>query len=343
MVVAYLVLCTCGHASSTSGAAGPLPLSLVTDVSLPGKAVRFDYQDIDSSEQRLVIAHMDADSVVVVDLRTGNVIKEIPQISTPRGVAVAHEVGLIYVTSSPHQLVLIDSHTLGEVARVETGNGPDGVAWDPTHSVVGVSDQRDGALSLIAGAGRGERKQVKLGDETGNIVYDVLRGQFWITVVHDGAGQLTSVDPLSAKVIASIDLAGCEGAHGLRLHPDNQSAFVACESNDVLARVELAGAHSISTGTTGAGPDVLAIDPALGWLYVAAERGDLTVFDITKPGVVLLGHQAPGSNAHSVAVDASTHRVFFPLQSGPSGAPLLRIMAPNHQMTEALQTEAVEL
>ena len=69
---------------------------------------------------------------------------------------------------------------------------------------------------------------------------------------------------------------------------------------------------------------MLGIDPGRGWLYVAAESGDLTVWDITRPGLALVGHDHPGSNSHTVAVDPATHRVFFPLPAGP----VLRIMKP---------------
>jgi hypothetical protein len=64
-------------------------------------------------------------------------------------------------------------------------------------------------------------------------------------------------------------------------------------------------------------------------LYVAAESGDITVFDINRKGVVLIGHDHCGDNAHSVAVDPATHRVFFPLMKGPKGKPVLRIMRPS--------------
>jgi hypothetical protein len=182
---------------------------------------------------------------------------------------------------------------------------------------------------LIPNAGDGTRTQVRLGTETGNVVYDATRGWFWIAVVEaTPPDQLVAVDPRTAKVVTSIPLPGCDGVHGLRLHPDGQSAFIACENNDKLAHVELGGSHALSIGATGSGPDVLAIDPGLGWLYVAAESGDLTIFDIRQPGVALIGHDHPGDNAHSVAVDAATHRVFFPLLSGPSGTPVLRIMRP---------------
>lgn len=317
------------QAASDGNAGARLPLGLVADVDLPGAATRFDYQDVDESKGQLVVAHMNDASVLVLDLHDGSVLKLLPGIPTARGVVIARDVGRIFVTSSPHQLVLIDSASLSELGRVTTGNGPDGVGWDPTHKIVGVSDQSDGALSLIADAGNGTRTQVQLGEETGNVIFDPARNWFWITVVTaKPPDQLVAVDPGTAKVVARIGLPGCGGAHGLRLHPDGQSAFVACESNDTLARVDLDGAHGVATARTGSGPDVLSIDPGLGWLYVAAESGDLTVFDIRQKGTVLVGHDHPGSNSHTIAVDPASHRVFFPMMAGPKGTPVLRIMRP---------------
>jgi DNA-binding beta-propeller fold protein YncE len=301
----------------------------VSEIDLPGAATRFDYQDIDSVRGRLVIAHMNDAAVLFVDLRDGSVLKQLTGIPTARGVAVAEDAARVFITSAPRQLVIVDATSLEELRRVETGEGPDGVAWDPLDKIVGVSDQRDGALSLIGDSGDGPRTSIALGDETGNVVFDRSRGWFWITVVTDDApDQLMGVDPKTRAIKLKLPLPGCSGAHGLRLHPDGASAFVACEANNVLARVTLSGNHAVSTAATGAGPDVLAIDPDIGWLYVAAESGELTIFDTQQSGVVTVGRDRPGKNAHSVAVDRATHRVFFPLMAGPKGTPVLRVMKP---------------
>ena len=332
-LVAIVAVAACSQRANGTvdgGTSSPgLPLMLVADVALPGGATRFDYEEIDAAQGRLVVAHMNDNAVLILDLADGSVRQQLTGIPTPRGVAIADDVGLIFVTSTPSHLVSIDNKSLTEVGRVTTGTAPDGDAWDPVDKIVGVSDQGDGALSLIANAGSGTRTQVPLGVETGNVAYDASRGRFWITVVRASPpDQLVAVDPTTAQVTTTIALPGCSGAHGLRLHPDGESAFVACESNDVLARVELTGAQSVTTAPTGSGPDVLSVDPGLGWLYVAAESGDLTVFDINQPGVALIGHDSPGSNSHSVAADPATHRVFFPLVSGPTGTPILRMMRP---------------
>ena len=322
-----LLLVACSH--NGSAPSGSL-LSLVADVPLPGGATRFDYQEIDAAKGQLVVCHMDDDAVLILDLQTGAVRQLLPNIPTPRGVAVADDIGRIFVTSTPSHVVIIDNTTLTEITRVTTGTAPDGDAWDPDDQIVGVSDQGDGALSLIGSAGTGTRTQVKLGTETGNVVYDATRKQFWITVVAaTPPNQLGEVDPKSATVTTTIGLPGCNGAHGLRLHPDGQSAFIACEDNNQLARVDLAGSNAPVLAATGNGPDVLSIDPVKGWLYVAAESSDDTIWDITQSGLALVGHENPGDNAHTVAADPATHRVFFPLLKGDGSTPVLRIMTPS--------------
>jgi YVTN family beta-propeller protein len=324
LVLAMVVGCAGKGGSAPSGTL----LTLVSDAPLPGSANRFDYQEIDADHGQLVVAHMNDNAVLVLSVADGSVKKLLPNIPTPRGVAVGD--GKIFVTSTPSKLVIIDATTLAELARVDTGTSPDGDAFDPDDKIVGVSDQGDGALSLIANSGMGTRTPVALGTETGNVVYDAGRKQFWITVVKQSPpDQLVEVDPKAATVTTAIPLPGCGGAHGLRLHPDGHSAFIACEDNDKLARVDVEGAHAMTLAATGAGPDVLSIDTAKGWLYVAAESGDVTIWDINQPGTALVGHVHPGSNAHTVAADPVSHRVFFPLPQGTGSTPVLRVMQPS--------------
>jgi DNA-binding beta-propeller fold protein YncE len=319
-----------GGASATKLSHPRPPLVGVDDVPLPGKATRFDYQDVDTKRGELVIAHMGDSSVLVMSILYRSILKEIGRIKTVRGVLVASEVGRIFATAAgTNELVIIDSDSLTELARTRTGRGPDGIGWDPVDNVVAVSDQRDGAVSLIATAGLGKRTAVHLGVETGNVVFDPGRRRFWASVVSaTPPDQLVAIDPLRASVETRIPLPGCKGAHGLRIHPDGRSALVACEDNDVVARVDLGEGHAVTTAQTGSGPDVLAIDPTLGWLYVASESGDLVVFDIARPGLVAIDRQPLGEGAHSVAVDPASHWVFFPRKAGREGKPVLLIMRP---------------
>ena len=75
-------------------------------------------------------------------------------------------------------------------------------------------------------------------------------------------------------------------------------------------------------------PDVLAFDKGFGRLYVSADSGILTIFDEHGRTLEKVGEGLFAPNAHSVAVDSNTHRVFFPLQN-VGGKLVLRIAVPS--------------
>ena len=72
---------------------------------------------------------------------------------------------------------------------------------------------------------------------------------------------------------------------------------------------------------------MLAYDPDLGYLYVAAESGFVSVFK-AKPGQFSkVAETLLGPNAHVVAVDPGTQKSYFPLKN-LGGRTVLRIMSP---------------
>lgn len=82
----------------------------------------------------------------------------------------------------------------------------------------------------------------------------------------------------------------------------------------------------LGSSPVGDNPDVLALDPTRGLLYVAAESGVVTTLDIHTPARVT-GRAFLGDNAHVVAVDATSGQAFFPLLND-NGPPTLLITQP---------------
>ncbi len=74
-------------------------------------------------------------------------------------------------------------------------------------------------------------------------------------------------------------------------------------------------------------PDVLAFDPALHTVYIAAESGPLTMFSDGGGTVQRIGQQDVGPDAHSIAVDPDTHHLYVPPQN-LNGQPVLRSSPP---------------
>jgi hypothetical protein len=90
---------------------------------------------------------------------------------------------------------------------------------------------------------------------------------------------------------------------------------------------DLESKTATATLFVGADPDVLAFDGGLGRLYVSAESGFISIFDERGRNLEKVGEGFFASNAHTVAIDARTHHVYFPLQN-VGGKPVLRIAVP---------------
>ena len=83
----------------------------------------------------------------------------------------------------------------------------------------------------------------------------------------------------------------------------------------------------IALHSTGDDPDVLAFDQGLNRLYVSAESGVVSIFDVRGHDVEKVAQGFLASKAHSVAVDSRTHRIYLPLENVDS-KPVLRIVEP---------------
>jgi DNA-binding beta-propeller fold protein YncE len=114
----------------------------------------------------------------------------------------------------------------------------------------------------------------------------------------------------------------------LLIDSEHRLAFVACEENGKLAVFDLESKSMTGIHTVGADPDVLAFDKDLARLYVSSESGVISVFDESGRSLQKVGEGFFAPNAHSVAVDSRTHRVYFPLQN-VGGKPILRIAQPS--------------
>jgi len=323
MRVALLGLCVAWTVSAP--AAEVAPLELVADVPLSGAAVRFDYQSLDVANNRLYIAHMNADQLVVFDTKNRSVIATLAGFPDVHGVIVVPELNRVYASATgDHKVYAVDAETLKIIAKAGPIHYPDGLAYAPGVKRVFVSDEHGNADAVIDAVTDALVKTIPLGGNAGNTVYDPGSGKVLVSVSQKD--ELVMIDPASEAIIGRYALPGIEGPHGVALDVTARLAFVAGEGNNKLAVFDLSTMRVLGTYAVGRGPDVLAFDSGVKMLYVAAESGQVTVFQEHGNALVLKG-TIKMPHAHTVSVDPQTHFVYFPLQD-LNGHPVLRIMTP---------------
>jgi DNA-binding beta-propeller fold protein YncE len=301
------------------------PLRLQAELPLPGGPGRYDYQSLDQSDGRLYIAQMGAGRLLVIATRSDRVISSLPGFPRVTGVLAVPQLHRVYASAAGrHELVVLESPSLQIKSRIPNIRFPDGIAYAAEAGKIFVSDEfgrRDVVVDARTDTAVGV---VPLGGEAGNTQYDSVGRRIWVAV--QTRNQLVAIDPVSDSIVGRYDLPGADHPHGLLIDAPHRLAFVACEGNARLLVFDLTSLRVTESHSVGDDPDVLAFDPGLRRLYVAAESGVVTVFQ--QRGVALQPrgeYRAPG--AHSVSVDPATHRVYLPLEN-IGGRPVLRILSP---------------
>jgi DNA-binding beta-propeller fold protein YncE len=302
----------------------PLKLRTIADVPLTGNTSRLDYESYDGTKGILYIAHLGADSVIAVDTEHNRVLATIPGTPSVRGVLVVPELNRVYAAAEgTSEIVVIDTRTMRPVAHVAAGN-VDGLAYDPGTKRIYVSDESGGKDTVIDTKSNAVVARVDIGGEAGNTVYDRSSGHIFVAV--QTKNDVAEIDPATNQVVRRHPVPGCAHGHGLVIDPDAKAAYVACQGNARLVRVDLRTGAGIGA-SIGIGPDVLALDESLHRLYVSSESGIVSIFDVTGGQFKKIAQGLYAPNAHVVGVDQRTHHVFFPLRD-MNGHPILRIAAP---------------
>jgi YVTN family beta-propeller protein len=304
-----------------------LPLQLLADVPLTGKATRLDYQSFDAQSGRLYIAHLGDDMLTVFDVNSQKIVGDIKDVKRVHGVIAVPELHRVYASATgTNELAVIDDQTLQVVARVPAGDYPDGIAYASKERKLYVSDLHGKTDTVIDAATNKVVATIALDAPAGNTQYDDATNRIFVAVHKLNA--IIEIDPQTDKIVGSYPLAGCESAHGLLIDGVNRFAFAACEGNATLAMFDLTAKKLLAIYPVGDDPDVLAFDSNLKRLYVSAESGVLAIFDEKKNSLETVGRGFYAARAHTVAVDSTTHRVYLPLEN-VNGKPLLRIAIPS--------------
>ena len=328
IVALVLVMIACRPASTGGREQANVPgYRTVRDVRLPGATSRWDYQVYDPGSRRLYISHLGASQIVVFDTAEQKVVGIVGDIPEVHGLALARDLGRLFASATgQNRLVAIDLNTLKVAGSAPTGSYPDGVAYAPEAGAVFVSNEHGSGDTVVDARTTTRLGDVELGGDIGNSQYDPVRSLVYVTV--GSTNELIVLHPADRAIVGRYHLDGCEGAHGLQVDlATHRRLFVACEGNASLVAFDLMTQRTTQTFEVGDSPDVLAEDAANQRLYVAAESGQLAVFDTGGDSLKKLGQGNAGPAAHSVAVDPMSHLVYLPL-TDVGGHPVLRELEP---------------
>jgi DNA-binding beta-propeller fold protein YncE len=302
-VVAVLCLGSAMHVRAQDG-----PYHAGKEIPIGGEG-GWDYLTIDAPAHRLYVSH--ATHVVVVDTQTNKVVGDIPDTPGVHGLAVAADLGKGFITNGrENKASIIDLKTLKLIQKVDTGENPDAVVYDPARHEVYTMNGRGKSATVIDGQTGKVVATIPLEGKPESGQVDAAAGRVYVNIEDMNAVQV--IDTATHKVTATWPAAPCEAATGMAFDAAAHRLFLGCD-NKLMVMMDSATGKVVYSVPIGAGVDSTWFDPATKLAFTSnGEAGTVTVAHEDSPSVLKVVQTlrtVPG--ARTMALDPTTHTIYL--------------------------------
>ena len=276
----------------------------------------WDYLTVDPVAHRLYIAHQTR--VDVVDLGSGKLLGSVTGLTRVHGIVLSPDGKTGFVSDGGANVVVaFDLASFAVLTRIPAGTNPDGMVYEPATQTLWAFNggSRDATVINLA-----QRRPVGTVALPGKPEFPSADGTGTIFVNIEDKNSIVRLDARSQKITATWPLTGCESPSGLALDQPHARLFSVCDGKRMAVTDAKTGA-SIATAAIGAGPDAAAYDPKTQLVFSSNGDGTLTVIDAGQPGYPVLQILPTERGARTMALDASTGKIYVvTAKFGPSEA-----------------------
>jgi DNA-binding beta-propeller fold protein YncE len=299
--------------AATSAQTASPPLILEAKIPLGEVSGRIDHLGIDIKRQRLLVAELGNNSLGVVDLSAGKVLRRITGMSEPQGTAYAPLSDSVFVANGGDGSVqALRGEDLAPIGRIELGDNADNVRVDTGRKRVLVGYGK-GALVVIDPVSLSKTADIRLKahpegfqiDETGTQVFVNVPDAREIVAV-DLAGGSTQSLPMQGAG-ANFPMANDGEAHRVLVVFRRPPTLMALSSQDghVAAKIE----------TCGDADDVF-VDRKRGRVYVSCGAGVVDVLEPDEAGYRRLARVPTVPGARTSLFVPELDRLFVAVRTG---------------------------
>jgi DNA-binding beta-propeller fold protein YncE len=278
----------------------------------------WDYLLSDDAAHRLYITHNSR--VEVVDTTTGKPVGAITGLKSAHGIALNTDGKTGYISDGAGNAIIVFNRADFSVqATVPAGTNPDGIAFEPMTKTVWAFNGRSNNISILDPASKTIVATVPL---PGKPEFPQADGQGSVFVNIEDKNEILKLDAAGRKAVATWPLTGCESPSGMAIDRDKHRLFSVCDGGK-MAVVDYDSGKVLGLAAIGDSPDAAGFDPKHG-LAFSSNGGDgtLTIVNSEKPGFPVLQTVTTEKGARTMALDASTGRVYLvTAQFGPPLAP----------------------
>lgn len=286
-------------------------------ISLPGNG-GYDYVYIDQVNHTLYASHGTA--VNVVDLQTEKVTGSITGMKGVHGIAIVNDLNRGFITDGKgNAVVAFDTKTLQIIKTIPiSGKGPDGIIYDAASKKIFAFEGDSNTAAVVDPQGLTQSALINLG---GAPEFAVADGKGLIYNNLEDKSSLAVIDTKTMKVIHTYPLTPCGGPTGIAMDKTNNRLFTVCRENKGMSVIDAKTGKVVQTLPIGIGVDAVIYDEANKLVIASNGDGTASVFKQNKPdNYSPLQQLTTQFKAKTMAVDLSTHKLYFPVADFQTGA-----------------------
>jgi DNA-binding beta-propeller fold protein YncE len=265
----------------------------------------WDYLSIDAQARRLYVAH--ASKIVVVDLEDNRVIGEITETPGVHGFAIAPPHGFSS-NGKENKVSIVDLQTLRTTSKVETGENPDAILYEPGNAEVYAFNGRGQCATIIAAPSAKVVTTIPVGGKPEFAVVDRSSHQVFCNI--EDKSDVAEIDAKTHTVTARWPLGPGEEPSGLAFDPAHHRLFAGC-SNKLLVMLDSNSGKVLATAPIGVGVDACAFDEATGNIFASCGDGTVTIAREEGDKLNVIQTLQTEHGARTMALDPATHRIYL--------------------------------
>jgi DNA-binding beta-propeller fold protein YncE len=304
-------------ASPWAGGAERPPLERVGVVELKGKSGPLDHLTVDSVHNRLLVANQCNDTLDVVDLKSGKLIRQVPGQKQVHGVAYAPDRDRIFLGNGEGVCNVLDGRDYKLLKTLRVSDA-DNVQYDPRTHRVFVAGEKD--LAVIDATSLKLLTSIKLpGPPEG---FRVATGRPRLYVNTSSPCQVAVVDTGNNQVITQYPLGSKEGNETLALDEAGKRIFVGCRGEPRMVVLAEDSGKQVTSVAIPEGVDDMFFDAKAKRIYASCGSGFVAVIrQIDADHYRSVARVPTVKGARTSCFDPGTGRLYVavPRQTGKQG------------------------
>jgi YVTN family beta-propeller protein len=291
----------------TAVGVGAEPYHFIKEIHVGGDG-GWDYLSVDAAARRLYISH--ATKVVVIDLDKDAVVGEITNTPGVHGLAPAPDLARGFTSNGrENKSSIVNLKTLETLSKVDTGQNPDGMLYEPGRQEVYMFNGRGNSATVIDAKAGQVVATIPLGGKPEFAQADAKAGRVYNNL--EDKSEVVAIDTTKHEVVNRWPIAPGEGASGMAIDLAHHRLFLGC-GNKLMVMMDSATGKVLANVPIGDRVDANAFDPETQFAFASCGDGTVTIaHEDTPDKLTVVQTLKTEPRARTMALDPRTHRIYL--------------------------------